>query len=351
MKRQFELLTYSAGVTAKGVVMKRRTFMKTAGAAGAGMTLTGDNNSVGADSMTKGDTIPKRPYGDTGIHLSIIGFGGMVVNGAEQSVADKVVRDSIEAGINYFDVAPTYGNAEEKLGPALEPFRKDVFLACKSTERGAAGLRREMEQSLKTLRTDHFDLYQLHALTTANDIKEAFGPGGAMEAVEKAKEEGLINHIGFSSHSVESSMEALELFPFDSILVPINFVTWHNGGFGPQLVEYARKRGAAVLALKSMALTRLPQGTKREDRPYKNCWYVPVEDDELALKALRFTLSLPVTAAVPPGDEVLYRRAMKLGTAFLPLSAQEQDELKQAAGGVAPMFSYPSGSFNLTEKG
>ena len=110
----------------------------------------------------------------TGEYLSILGFGGVVVRGVEQDVANRAVIRAVEAGINYFDVAPTYGDAEIKLGPALEPFRKDVFLACKSTERTADGITKELQQSLKNLRTDYFDLYQLHSLTTAGDISTAF---------------------------------------------------------------------------------------------------------------------------------------------------------------------------------
>jgi len=321
--------------------------MKTTVATVAAMGDAPVQSSVEAQKGTLGAEMPKRPYGQTGVFLSIVGLGGMVLNGTEQNQANTIVRDAIRAGINYFDVAPTYGDAELKLGPALEPYRKDVFLACKSTERTKSGINEELNRSLERLRTDHFDLYQLHALTTVEDIRTAFGKNGALEAVLDAREKGTIRYIGFSAHSIEAAMEALEYYRFDSILVPLNFVTWYHGNFGPQLVEYARSRGAAVLALKSMALTRLPRGEKS---PFPNCWYQPVTDAETAALALRFTLSLPVTAAVPPGDESLWRRAVTLAPSFLPLSEAEHNHLQSLAGATEPIFSYPSDQFNLVGK-
>jgi len=112
--------------------------------------------------------------------LSIIGFGGIVVKDAKPEDASVLVKLAIDSGINYFDVAPSYGDAEIKLGPALEPYRKNVFLACKTTKRTKDESRAELEQSLQHLRTDHFDLYQLHAVTTIEDVNTIFGPDGAI---------------------------------------------------------------------------------------------------------------------------------------------------------------------------
>src|SRR5687768_4527553 len=115
-----------------------------------------------------------RELGNTGATLSVIGFGGIVVTDVPQSEANQRVASAIERGVTYFDVAPSYGDAEERLGPALEPHREGVFLACKTGERDAAGVRRELEQSLRRLRTDHVDLYQLHAVTTLEDVERVF---------------------------------------------------------------------------------------------------------------------------------------------------------------------------------
>jgi len=322
-------------------------FMKAAAATVTGANLSLLSTDSAEAKMSASKSIPKRPYGKTGEYISVIGLGGMVLKDAVQDHANMVVREAVEAGVTYFDVAPSYGDAELKLGPALEPFRNDVFLACKSTMRTKKELTGELNRSLERLRTDHFDLYQLHALTTADDIRTAFGPDGALEAVEQAKKDGKVRYTGFSAHSVEAAMEALELFRFDSILVPINFVVWYNGSFGPQLVEYARSRDAAVLAIKSMAFTGLPEGAKR---PFPNCWYQPVTDEEKASLALRFTLSQPVTAAVPPGDESLFRMALKLAPSFIPLTEGEKNRLKRLAEDIEPLFSYPSGQFGVVKQ-
>ncbi len=144
--------------------------------------------------------IEKRSLGKTGEKLSMIGFGGIVVNQATTEQAAARVKEAIDYGINYFDVAPSYGNAEEMLGPALEPYRKDVFLACKTTERKKDGARKELEQSLKYLRTDHFDLYQLHAVTTLEDVDTIFGKSGAMQTFVEEREEGKVTYLVFSAH-------------------------------------------------------------------------------------------------------------------------------------------------------
>jgi len=325
--------------------MKRRKFLKIIAASGLATQISSATSSLqGREKQLKPGSLPKRPLGNTGEYLSIIGLGGMVLKGVEQSTANQIVKDSIEAGVNYFDVAPTYGNAELRLGPALEPYRKDVFLACKSTKRTKNEITKEMQNSFKRLRTDYFDLYQLHSLTTLEDVRVAFGKDGALEAIVKAKKDGLIRLIGFSAHTVETAMEALEDFDFDTVLFPVNFATWYKGNFGPQVVEYARSKGAGVLAIKSMARSLLPRGAKR---PFPNCWYQPLSDPEEASLGLRFTLSQPVTAAVPPGDEGLYRMALRFAPSFIPLSEKEKDDLKQKAVNINPVFQYPSESYNI----
>ena len=173
----------------------------------------------------------KRPYGNTGWDLSILGFGGIIVMDVSPADADTYVGEAIDRGINYFDVAPSYGNAEERLGPALKPYRDSVFLACKTGRRDAAGAMEELENSLRLMQTDHFDLYQLHAITTDADVSQAFGPGGAMETFLKAREQGKVKHLGFSAHSVHAALSALSQHSFDSILFPFNYITYENAKF------------------------------------------------------------------------------------------------------------------------
>jgi len=282
--------------------------------------------------------LPRRAYGDTGERLSIIGFGGIVVSGAEQEQANRLVAEAVEKGVNYFDVAPTYGDAEIKLGPALEPYRKDCFLACKTTQRTKEGAAAELKESLRRLRTDHLDLYQLHAITdVSKDVDVAFGAGGAMEVFLEAKKQGQVRYLGFSAHSEEAALAAMARYDFDSILFPVNFATFYEGHFGPRVLEAAKAKGLARLALKAMAKQKwAPGDPTRKD--YPKCWYQPLTDRAEAKLGLYFTLSQPVTAAIPPGDESLFRLALDLAMGFRPVSQKEKETLRQMAQSLDPVF-------------
>jgi aryl-alcohol dehydrogenase-like predicted oxidoreductase len=282
--------------------------------------------------------LPRRAYGDTGERLSIIGFGGIVVSGVEQEHANRVVAEAVEKGVNYFDVAPTYGDAEIKLGPALEPYRKDVFLACKTTQRTKEGAAAELKESLRRLRTDHFDLYQLHAITDVQkDVDAVFGPGGAMEVFFEAKKQGQVRYLGFSAHSEEAALTAMQRYDFDSILFPINFATFYEGNFGPRVIEAAKSKGVARLALKAMAKQKWPRDDPLR-KQYPKCWYQPLTDRNEAKLGLYFTLSQSVTATIPPGDEFLFRLALDLAMGFRPISQKEKDTLQRMAASLHPVF-------------
>jgi predicted aldo/keto reductase-like oxidoreductase len=294
----------------------------------------------GIERIKRAGKIEKRALGKTGQMLSMIGFGGIVVRDASADQASERVRQAIDYGINYFDVAPSYGNAELMLGPALEQYRKDVFLACKTQKRTRDDARKELEQSLKNLRTGHFDLYQFHAVTTMNDVQLIFGPGGAAETFVQARKEGLIKYIGFSAHSVEAAMAMMDNFDFDTILFPVNYTTWNAGNFGPQVLARAQEKNMGILALKAMAKGPWPQGADR--KKYPKCWYQPLEDVEDIKMGLRFTLSHPVTAAVPPGDENLFKIALSVSGELKPLSKKETEEIKKNAMTNAPLFKFPA---------
>lgn len=282
--------------------------------------------------------LEKRSLGRTGLKLSILGFGGIVVRDATPDQAAERVKNAIDRGINFFDVAPSYGNAEEILGPALQPYRKDVVLACKTRERDKENSRRELEQSLTYLKTDYFDLYQFHVVQTIEQVEQIFGPGGAMETMLEAKEEGLIKHIGFSAHSVEAALLLMKRFDFDTVMFPFSASSWHAGNFGPQVMQRAHEKQMGILALKSMVKGPWPAGTT--ERPPK-LWYEPMFDPEEALTGLRFALSHPITLALPPGNEDLFKMATEIMTEFTPLSPDEVDKIKREASQQAPLFKYP----------
>ncbi len=317
--------------------MKRRDFIsKTAMAAPVFSLFPADLSFITRELPASGK-LEKRSLGSTGEKLSVIGFGGIIVKDASPEDASASVKFAIDAGVNHFDVAPSYGDAEIKLGPALEPYRKDVFLSCKTGKRTKDEARKELEQSLINLRTDHFDLYQLHAVTSLADVKTILGPGGALETFKEAQKEGKIRFIGFSAHSVEAALALMNGFDFDSIMFPFNFATWNVGNFGPQVLELARKKKMGIIALKAMAKGPWPENADRSK--YPKLWYEPLLGDDIRM-GLRFTLSHPVTNALTPGDAELFKIAINMRETLSPLSNKEVAALKIKAATVNPLFKY-----------
>lgn len=318
--------------------MKRRDFV--AGAAGTGAALSlFPAGLAGLERDKPASGLERRALGRTGESLSVVGFGGVVVDGVSAEEATGSVAWAIDAGINYFDVAPTYGNAEDMLGLALKPYREDVFLACKTQERTRDGALAELDRSLKKMRTDRFDLYQHHAVTKTADVETILGPDGAMDGFEAARKAGKVRFVGFSAHSVEAALALIDGYDFDSILFPVNFATWTAGDFGPQVLAKAQAKGMGILCLKALAKGPWPEGAEKR---YKKCWYEPLDQTAEADLALRFTLSHPVTAAIPPGDPGLFKMAVKLARGFTPVTSEEEAELKRKAAAGTPLFRYPS---------
>ena len=196
----------------------------------------------------------------------------------------------------------------------------------------------ELEQSLKNLRTDHFDLYQHHAVTSLEDVDIILGQGGAMETFLEARKEGKIRFIGFSAHSVEAAMALMDRFDFDTILFPFNYATWNSGNFGPQVMARAQEKKMGILALKAMARGPWPQDADRSK--YPKCWYEPLITTEDIRMGLRFTLSHPVTAAVPPGEAELFKIALNLRNELKPLDKAEIVDIKAKAAAGVPLFKY-----------
>jgi aryl-alcohol dehydrogenase-like predicted oxidoreductase len=314
--------------------MKRREFLKQAAIAAAAVASASQLN---ASATTPSRSIERRALGKTGERLSIIGFGGIVVMNEETGTAKNIVAEAVDRGINYFDVAPSYGNAQERLGPALAPYRKNCFLACKTDGRMKQDSRAQLEESLKQLKTDHVDLYQFHALTKMAELDKVLGPGGAMETMEAAKKEGKIRFIGFSVHSAETALAAMDRYPFDTILFPLNWVLFSQVGFGPQILKKAQEKQMGILALKSMAKTVWPAAEK-ENHPQPKCWYQPAAFPGEATLGLRWTLSHPITAAIPPGDERYFRLAMDVAQNYKPLEAAEEKTLLAGGPGTEPIF-------------
>jgi len=314
--------------------MKRREFLMQAAVTAAAVAST---SKLKAGSRTASNPIPKRTLGKTGEQLSIIAFGGIVVMNEDPAASSNIVAEAVDRGINYFDVAPSYGNAQERLGPALAPYRKNCFLACKTEGRTKDDSRAQLEQSLRMLKTDHVDLYQFHALTKMTDLDKVLGPGGAMETMEAAKKEGKIRYIGFSVHSAETAVAAMDRYNFDTVLFPLNWVLYTQAGFGPQILKKAQEKKMGILALKGMAKT-VWSADQKENHPEPKCWYQPAAFPDEASSGLRWTLGHPITAAIPPGDERYFRLAMDVAQNYKPLESHEEQALLAGGRGVEPIF-------------
>jgi len=283
-------------------------------------------------------SMPRRDFAKNGIRLSVIGFGGIIARDMEAERLNAVVGEAVERGVNYFDVAPSYGDALERLGPALAPYRKNVFLACKTGERTADGAMKELHRCLTSMQTDYLDLFQLHAISDiVKDVDAVFAAGGAMDTFLAARKEGRIRHIGFSAHTEEAAVAAMARYDFDSALFPVNFSCWERNGFGKRIMQAAMEKGVARLAIKTLALARWPEDDP-ERKAYPKCWYKPVTDRRAVELALKFTLSQPVTAAVSSGDEKLLRLMLETVQNLAPITDNEKSELVRIAGMLPPIF-------------
>jgi len=326
--------------------MKRRDLLKAAALSAAGLTIWRHSALAALAPLPAAErpgnraALPKRPFGKTGVELSIIGFGGLVLARLDQDASNRLVAEAFERGVNYFDVAPEYGDAEVKLGPALQPYRKACFLACKTAQRTAEGARAEFLRSLERLKTDHIDLYQLHHIRKVKeDVEAVFGKGGAWEFIREARKDGRIRHVGFSAHTEEAALAAIEKSEFDSIMFPLNFSYWYGANFGPRVLQAAKARGMAVMGIKSLARQRWPKGP-REPGPYSRMWYQPITHPPEQAMSVRWTLSQGVTAVLPPSNDILHRRAFEVGLAYTPITDAETEQLRGLAAELDLLFSH-----------
>ncbi len=246
-------------------------------------------------------SLEKIKLGKTNLDISRVVYGGIVSMNEQQVDSDRYVSFAIDRGVNYFDVAPAYGDAQLKLGNSLRSYRQDVILACKTGERLESKAILQIKESLELLHTDYFDVFQLHALTTEEDVDIAFSKDGVMNYLIKAKQEGMIRHIGFSAHNEAIAQKALKLYDFETILFPFNWALGNHKGMGNSLIIDAKEKNTGILALKSLALRPWEE---KDDKQFSKCWYKPIPLDtnkDLAIAALKYTLSLGVHTIVPPG--------------------------------------------------
>ncbi len=281
-----------------------------------------------------------RRFGRTG-HMSTLAiFGAAAFWEIDQRQAEAVLESVLDRGVNHIDVAPSYGQAEERIGPWLGSHREQFFLGCKTMERTRQGAAAELRRSLRKLHTDHFDLYQIHAVTTMEELDAVTGPGGALEAIQDARREGLTRFIGITGHGMNSPavfLEALKRFDFDSVLFPVNFIQFADPIYQRSAVELMRQcsqKDVGVMAIKSVS--RGPWN----DQPHTHTtWYRPFDDRDHIQLAVNFVLSQAVSGICTAGDTKVLPLVLEACEKFRPLTDQEQLDLIAKAPDYEPLFT------------
>lgn len=302
--------------------LDRRQMLKTLGLAGSVMALSGPRGL--AQAMAQGQTvagpIPRRMLGKTEVEVSSLCFGGAHWGRmSEEAEAMQVLQEAIEAGVTFMDNAWKYngGRSEEWMGKALQGRRQQVFLMTKvcSHGRNKQVAMQQLEESLRRLRTDYLDLWQLHEVIYDDDPDRHFAPGGAAEALLEAKRQGRVRFIGFTGHkdpAIHLRMLAHD-FPFDACQLPLNVLDGTYRSFEREVLPILTQRGSAPLAMKTLSGNAEPikQGV------------VTVEE------ALRYVLSLPVATVVSGIDSPqVLRQNLEVVRRFTPMTAAEMQALR-----------------------
>ncbi len=281
-----------------------------------------------------------RRFGRTG-HMSTVAiFGAAAFMEISQQDADKVMESVIAAGINHIDVAPSYGQAEMRIGPWMPGERGRFFLGCKTMERTREGASKEMRASLKRLQTETFDLYQCHAVTTMEELDAVTMKGGALEAFVEARRAGLIKFIGITGHGADAPkiyLEALRRFDFDSVLFPLNFVQMANPEYrkyAEELIATCKAKDVGTMVIKS--ITKAPWGDRQHTA---TTWYEPFDKREEIQPAVNFALSHDVTGLCTAGDTRLLPLVIEACENFSRLSQAQIEEMVKSGKEFEPLFT------------
>ena len=281
----------------------------------------------------------QRRLGRTGHLSSVVAFGAAALKEADQATAERAVELALGQGVNHFDVAPRYGKAEELLGPLMPGLRDRIFLACKTAERTKEAARAQLHRSLEKLRTDHFDLYQLHAVRRLDELDACTRPGGALEAFIEARDEGLVKHLGITGHTHDAPAthaEALRRFPFDTVMFPLNFVLYSIPEYRrdyERLLALCQAHDVGIQIIKTVA--RDAWG----DRPRTHTtWYQPFVEQDQIDRAVAFVLSQPVATLCSAGDVTILPKVLAAAERYQALSEPEQERLLATAGQFGTPF-------------
>jgi predicted aldo/keto reductase-like oxidoreductase len=280
----------------------------------------------------------KRRLGRTEHMASVLTFGGFALHRISQKEADATLEMALESGMTNIDVAPAYGEAESHIGSWIKRHGKKFFLGCKTSERGKEAAWESLKRSLDILNVDCFDLFQMHGVSDIGTLDKAMGPGGALEAIIEAREQGLVRFIGITGHNPPVQNIALQRFNFDTVMFPLNRV--HAAHFNEwndwrPLLKTARQKDAGVFTIKAVAKQAWPERSMAFNKT--NTWYEPFTENEEIEKSLWYTLSQDITSAPLTSEWKLWPVIIDAANRFKPLTKKQQAEFVSQAARYEPL--------------
>lgn len=284
--------------------------------------------------------IERIPFGKTGHLSSRALFGAAALAGMRQEKADAILELLHEFGVNHIDTAAAYGDSELRIAPWMKAHRADFFLATKTGERDARGARESLERSLERLGVERIDLIQMHNLVDAQEQERALGPGGALEALVAAREEGLVRFIGITGHGTFAParhLESLRRFPFDSVLAPCNFAMLGQPEYASdfeELYSTCRERGVAIQVIKSIARRRWTEA----DQDKRFSWYRPIRAAPALKRAVHFVLARPGLFLNTSSDATLLRATLEAAAETAVTLDEATMRSDSMALGIEPLF-------------
>jgi len=286
-----------------------------------------------------------RRLGRTGHHSSLAVLGAAAFARSDPDETRRAFDAALAAGVNHLDIAPRYGDAERLVGPLLPAVRDRLFVGCKTTRRNADGARAQMEASLATLGCDAFDLYQLHAVTTVDELDER---APAVGAILRARDEGLCRFVGITGHDMgapRAHAEAVRRWDLDTVMFPVNPRLWADADYrrdAEALLELAAERDLGVMAIKAAAARPWPDGTdERTDGAGRHAttWYEPYTAADEVARGVRFALSTAgVHAICTPGDVDVLATALDAANRYTPMDDEERAAAVAATRDEALIF-------------
>ncbi len=285
--------------------------------------------------------LEKRRLGRIGHMSTVVIYGAASLSDVTQDVADESIQYALDAGINHFDTAASYGDAELRMGPWMPKIRDRIFLATKTGERTRDAAWREIERSLRRLQVEQLDLLQMHAVTSFEELDKVTGKGGSLEAAIEAKEQGLVKHIGITGHGHDAPavhLEGLRRYPFETVLTPLNFILYSNEQYRNSfhaLVEETKRQDVGLMVIKAVA-----RGPWKDENDKKySTWYEPFDEQSYIDQCVSFVLShSAVTGLASAGDVRLLPKIVEAAKQYKPLDQARQEQLLATAGAYASPF-------------